>query len=90
MRGRGPSPTKWDTKGLAFVGACFGWLLVFAHEVYNIVVSLLGCHHDIDPFAHFKVHPFAHIAIELALAGLAGALLFASAAETRNRFVRAP
>jgi hypothetical protein len=81
MRDRGPAPTRWDTKGLVFVEACFGWLPVFAHEVYDIVVSLFGCHHDVGPFAHFKVHPFAHIAIELAVAGLAGALVFARSAE---------
>jgi hypothetical protein len=85
---RESAPTKWDTKGLAFIGACFGWLLVFVHEAYEIFFDLALCIEDCDPFAHFKVHPFFHIAIELVIAGLAGALLFASAAEIRNRLMR--
>lgn len=85
---QGVAPTKWDTRGLASMGVCLGWLLVFAHEAYEIVFSLTLCAGICDPFAHFKVHPFFHIVVELVLAGLAGALALAIAAEIRNRVVR--
>jgi hypothetical protein len=87
--GQRPAPTRWDTRGLASVGISVGWLLVFVHEAYEIFFDLVLCVDECDPFAHFKVHPFIHIVIELVIAGLAGALLFASAAEIRNRVVRA-
>jgi hypothetical protein len=85
---RQPASTKWDTKGLAYVGACCGWLLVFAHEAYRILVSLEDGSHRLDPFAHLEIDPFTHVVLELVIGGLAGALLFASAAEIRNRLMR--
>ena len=71
------------------MGVCFGWLLVFVHEAYEIFFDLALCVDECDPFAHFKVHPFLHILIELVIAGLAGALLFGSAAAVRNRVAQA-
>jgi len=71
------------------MGVCFGWLLVFAHEAYEIVFNLTLCVSNCDPYAHFQVHPFFHIVVELVITGLAGALVFASAAEIRNRVVLA-
>jgi hypothetical protein len=77
-------------QGACVAGVCCGWLLVFVHEAYEIFFDLALCVENCDPFAHFKVHPFLHIVIELVIAGLAGALLFAGAAKIRNRVVRAP
>jgi hypothetical protein len=88
--GRGSAPIRWDTQGLALIGAYFGWLLIFAHEAYEIVVSLGGCSHNLNPFAHFDIHPVGHMVIELIVGGLIGALLFASASEIRNRLMQAP
>jgi hypothetical protein len=85
----GAAPLRWDTSGLASVGVCCGWLLVFIHEAYEIFVDLALCVDDGDPFAHFKVHPFLHIVVELMIVGLAGALAFAGVTRIRNRLVRA-
>lgn len=86
--GRGSAPTNWDTKGFAYIGACCGWLLVFAHEAYRILVSLRDGSHHLDPFAQLEIDPFPHVVLELVVGGLAGALVFASAAEIRNRLIR--
>jgi hypothetical protein len=66
---RESAPTKWDTKGLAIIGACFGWLLVFVYEAYEIVFDLALCVENCDPFPHFKVNPFLHIGLELVVGG---------------------
>jgi hypothetical protein len=71
------------------MGVCCGWLLMFVHEAYEIFFNLTWCVESCDPFAHFKVHPVFHIVIELVIAGLAGALLFASIAGIRNQVMRA-
>jgi hypothetical protein len=87
--GRRLAPTSWDIKGLAIIGAYFGWLLVFVHEAYVIFAYLIGHSTTVDPFAELGSHPFIHIAMELTAAGLAGAVLFAGASRIRNRLMGA-
>jgi hypothetical protein len=72
-----PSPKRWDTLGLTFTGVCFGWMLVVAHEAYDIF------------FERFDAKsPFVHMIGQLAGAGFVGALLFSCISGFRNLMVR--
>jgi hypothetical protein len=70
-----PEPgKKWDPSISAFCGAMTGMMLAIVLEARGICA---GRFDDADPFVH--------IAMQLAVFASGGAVLFASAAELRNR-----
>jgi hypothetical protein len=70
-----PEPSKkWDPTVSAFCGAMTGMMLAIVLEVREICA---GRFDDVDPFIH--------IVVELAVFASGGAVLFAAAAELRNR-----
>jgi hypothetical protein len=70
-----PEPSKeWDLTVSAFCGAMLGMTLAIVLQAYDICA---GRFDDVDPFVH--------ITIKLAVFASGGAVLFAAAAELRNR-----
>jgi hypothetical protein len=70
-----PEPSKeWDLTVFAFCGAMVGMTLAIVLEARDICAGRLD---DVDPFVH--------IAMQLAVFASSGAVLFAAAAELRNR-----
>lgn len=70
-----PEPSKeWDLTVSAFCGAMLGMTLAIVFEARDICA---GRFDDVDPFIH--------IAMQLAVFASGGAVLFAAAAELRNR-----
>jgi len=74
---RNDAPRKWDTVGLAFLGAVIGLLAGGAHEIWEANVR-----------SPMELESFPYMFAEIAVAAIVGALSLAIIAEIRNRIRR--
>ena len=67
---------EWSPESAAFCGGFLGAVGVMLHEGYTVV------------FGHcLPIDPFTHVLAELAMFAPGGAILFAAAANTRNKLL---
>lgn len=71
------SGAEWNPESAALCGGFLGAVAMMLHEAYTVLFGLC-----------LPIDPFTHVLAELAMFAPGGAMLFAAAANTRNRHLR--